>query len=309
MSVDILKKSIVHFKQLRSLELLDAVFMSNFVLWEVLGTLPSLANLTLRAKDPRPAHAPENPSSQSGGPKYFDALERLCITGSFFLIQYLLGFIDSPCLKSIEVYPVINCDCNEDDHEHEDLFTPSMTTVASKWSQSLKNLFIGSRSSGTVHHHSISKCLTLLTDLHEMQSFHLRGWRMENMDDDVKRLVKSWPKIRVLNLKQTLISLSTLRIIAENCPELRYLSIQLDSSTFPLFDASSKSLGHNLEVLTVAGVHPSDTITTQTTLECKIQVTRHLDLIFPYLKSIDVWDESWSEIRDLVKLYQDGRRV
>ena len=48
MSVDIFKKIIVHFKQLRSLELSDAVFMSDFVLWEVLGTLPSLADFTLK---------------------------------------------------------------------------------------------------------------------------------------------------------------------------------------------------------------------------------------------------------------------
>ena len=61
MSADILKQSIIRFKQLRSVELSDAVFMSDFGLWEILGTLPSLANLTLKATDPasHPAHAPE----------------------------------------------------------------------------------------------------------------------------------------------------------------------------------------------------------------------------------------------------------
>ena len=54
-------------------------------------------------------------------------------------------------------------------------------------------------------------------------------------------------------------------------------------------------------------IHPS----TQTTLECQIQVTRHLDLIFPYLESIvvDPNDVTWSGIHDLLKLCQDARRV
>ena len=78
-SVDVLNNSIVHFKKLRSLELKDAVFMSDFVLWKVLGTLPYLANFTFVAFDPEshPADAPENSNSQSGGPKYFEALESL----------------------------------------------------------------------------------------------------------------------------------------------------------------------------------------------------------------------------------------
>ena len=74
MSRDIFEKSIVHFKQLWSIDLSDGVFMSDFALWEVLGTLPSLAHLSLRTAtsrtsiDPYPTHAPENSNSQSGDP-------------------------------------------------------------------------------------------------------------------------------------------------------------------------------------------------------------------------------------------------
>ena len=120
MPVSILEESIqvVRFKHLRFLDLSVENFMSDFVLWEVLGTLPSLAHLTLKAIDPssHPAHAPENSKSQSGGPKYFEALESLNVTGSFF-IQNLLGFIDSPRLDAITVYPVISRILNEHSHE------------------------------------------------------------------------------------------------------------------------------------------------------------------------------------------------
>ena len=316
LSADILKKSIVHFKQLRSLELSDAVFMNDSSLWEVLGTLPSLANLILAVNPP--AHAPKNSNTESGCPKYFEALESLCVTGTFFLIQRLLSFIDSPCLRSIKVYPVINRVRKELEHEDEGIFTPSMMVVSSKWSQSLKNLFIISDTSSFGLPQAIAtlKCLMLLTDLHEMQCFHLINWKMENMDDDVRRLVTSWPKLRtlkVLSLNETSISLSTLKLIAENCPELRHLQIQLDTSTIPPFDTSSKSLYHKLEILTVGGgynVRPSNTIT-QTSLRSQIQVTRYLDLIFPYLKGVEMRQEDvfWLGIRDLVELCQDARRI
>ena len=308
MSADILKKSIAHFKHLRSAELSDAVIMSDFGLWEVLGTLPSLKNLTLKAVDPasHPAHARQNSNSQSGGRKYFDALESLSVTGSFFFIQHLLSFINSLCLKSIYASPVIKFVRNEHEHEPEDPFTPSMMIIASKWSQSLKKLVINLGDTGS---EAISKSLMLLTDLHEIQTFHLYHSRMGNMDDDVRRLVMSWPKLRTLSLlplNQTFISLSTLTVIAETCPELRYLRIPLDTSTIPPFDTFSKSLRHNLEVLTVLSIHPAST---QITLECQIQVTRYLHLIFPFLKSILVHPNNvtWSGIRDLVKLCQDSR--
>ena len=313
-SVDILKKSLVHFKQLRSLELSDVVFMADFSLWEVLGTLPFLENLTLVANNPasHPAHAPENSNSQSGGLRSFDALESLQVTGSFFLIQHLLGFIDSPCLKSIQLYPRINRVHNDSEleHEAEDL-TPSMTIVASKWSQSLKILTIASNDIT----HRNSKFLMPLADLHEMQTLILMGWRMEKNNDALRRL--SWPKLKHLGLfpwpnalspNRTSISLSNLRIIAENCPELRNLDIDLDLDTIPPFDdIFSKSLCHNLEVLNVRGVHQSIT-QWQISLERQIQVARHLDLIFPCVKNIYVGDVNWLGIRDLVKLCQDARR-
>ena len=106
--MDILKTSIVHFKQLQSLTLIHAVLMSDFVLSEVLGTLPSsLANLTftIRLVCHPAAHYSENSNCESRVPKKIYALENIFVTGSFFLIQHLLSSIDSPSLKSIEVYP------------------------------------------------------------------------------------------------------------------------------------------------------------------------------------------------------------
>ena len=304
LSGDILKKSIVHFKHLRSIELLDAVSMENFVVWEVLGTLPSLEDVILLDTNPHLTHAqgPESSNSRSGGPRYFEALKSLHVTSSFIFIRHLLGFIDSPCLKSIKIYPVIYH--LPDQLEPEDLFTPSMTLISSKWSQSLKNLVISSSPSGRTERYSISKCLILLKNLRNMQTFFL-DWRMKTLDDDDEMMVMSWPKLKTLNLNQTQVSLLTLMEIAKNCPELRHLHIQLDTSYIPHFDTSSKSLHHSLEDLTVGRAHPS-TISTKTTLECQIKVARYLDLIFPYLKSIKSYDVFWSGIRDLVLLCQNA---
>ena len=302
LSVDILRNSVVHFKQLRSLELSDVVIMRDFGLWEDLGTLPSLENLTLMASDPatHPKRAPpsENSNDRSSGPSYFEVLESLCVTGSFFLIQHILGFIDSPCLNSIKVYPIIG---RHDLDADEDPFTPSMTIIASKWSESLTDLVIGTRRISS--RSPISKCVTLLTDFHEMRTFHLIGWKMEDTDD-VRRLVMSWPKLITLKLNRTHVFLSTLRIMAENCPYLTVLDIPLNASIIPSFDDDSVvRLNHYLSYLTVGTVFPS-----HPKLDLQIQVTRHLDLIFSYLESLKVEDEEWLQIQDLYKLCQEVRQ-
>ena len=202
-------------------------------------------------------------------------------------------------------------------HDHaEELLTPSMKIIASKSSRSLINLFISSKpiaiDNGITHRNS--RLLTSLSGLHEIRKFSLLGWTMENIDDAVRRLAKSWPKLRTFTLgllrylDQTFVSISTLRLIADNCPELEILDIPLDISTIPPFDdISIKNLPHNLEVLSLGslgGVPPPD----QTILKCQIQVARCLDLIFPYLEIISGYDEYLSEISDLVKLCQDVRR-
>jgi hypothetical protein len=132
-----------------------------------------------------------------------------------------------------------------------DILTPSVTIISSKWSQSLNVLTLRSCNDITL---SNSKFLTLLMDLREMRKFNLWGWTTNNFDDAVRRLAMSWPKLRFLALysAQTFISLSTLRIIAENCPDLNRLYALLDTSTIPPFDdISSKSVRHNMGILDV----------------------------------------------------------
>ena len=145
-----------------------------------------------------------------------------------------------------------------------------------------------------------------------MQTFRL-DWRMKTSSTNIYNemilhLVMSWPKLITLNLNETQISLWTLMKIAENCPELRHLHIQLDTSYIPHSNTSSKSLRHNLEDLTLKRPDSSSVSTQTTTLECQIEVARQLDLIFPYLKSINVpyHDVFWSGIRDLVHLCQNA---
>ena len=139
-----------------------------------------------------------------------------------------------------------------------------------------------------------------------MQKFVLDGWKMEDMDYYARRMVMWWPKLEHLDLSgsETTISLSTLSIIAENCPELRQLYIRLDTSTISPFDTCSKRLGHKLEVLHIGKsiIQPSQ--------ECQIQIAIHLDSIFPCPENLymPTDDATWSGIRDMVNIFQDIRR-
>jgi len=331
LSVDALT-FIAQFKQLRSLELSDAAFMNKFVLCDVIGALPSLANLTLKAissqAEAHCAYVPERLDSENGSPECFNTLETLRVTGSLRLILDLLNFIQSPGLKSIEVHLAIDWKLrvyearrgsvqSEPDYD----FARSIAMVGSKWPQSLENLVIGQYNVGNSNPPKPGNCsifsnsmIVPLMNLHEMQTFHLKDWKIgqigsTNMDDDVRRLVISWPKLTtlILPVDQTPISLLTLRMIAENCPELRYLQTQLDVSTIPPSDTASAALCHKLGVLSMA----SSLRFSSTTLQSQVHVARHLDSMFPYLESIKThfgFNTGWLEIYELVKLCQDVRR-
>ncbi|KAF8801987.1 hypothetical protein BYT27DRAFT_7244930 [Phlegmacium glaucopus] len=322
-------KTIAKFKQLRTLELvpLDTVYDS--ASWEVIGTLPSLANLTLKvisSQAERQSHLGDvwkGSNSEGGGPKHFNALETLLVTTFFPLIRHLLESIESPCLKSIEVHPSIEWESIQGSRNLEclerDLFD-IITMVCSKWPQSLENLVIGQHNVGNSryssqpqHSHTFSESITeLLMDLHEIQTIHIQGWRIIDVSDEVivRRLVISWPKLTTLILPvnhEESISLSTLKTIARKCPKLRHLQIRLDvTSAIP-----SVTVRHRLGVLKVAYHHGS--YTTEK-LQCQIAVARYLDSIFPYLESIETLpgskDETrnFSEIHKLVKLCWDVRQ-
>ena len=138
-----------------------------------------MVDLTLIIEEPGSysARAFEGSISRSGGPRYFDTLESLFFRGPFFLIQHLLGLIDSSCLKSFYVSPLVSHVLNNE-HEPDDLFTPSMTIISSKWAQFLEKLQVDIEWDND--RYPILKSLLLLTDLHVLQTFCLSGWRMEN---------------------------------------------------------------------------------------------------------------------------------
>ena len=162
MSVDILKKNQLFTPS--SSDHLKFSWMILFygmplVLYRPLKTLLwSLSTWVLILIDLIPRTPPEN----SNGPKYFNTLESLCVTGSYFLIHHLLGYIDFRCSKLIDINQDLDGFRNE--HGPEGLLTPSLKIVACEWSQSLTNLVIGSWSSSSfagVHRNAISKCLML----------------------------------------------------------------------------------------------------------------------------------------------------
>ncbi|KAF8801973.1 hypothetical protein BYT27DRAFT_7261409 [Phlegmacium glaucopus] len=144
------------------------------------------------------------------------------------------------------------------------------------------------------------------------------------MNDEllVWHLVQSWPNLTtlILPVDHVSISLLTLGIIAENCPELRYLQIQLDASTIPPFNNpasavlcknTNAALCHKLGVLSVA--HDPYTARKLQGRQVRHSVARYLDSMFP-LVSIEMLDESnpaiktWSEVYELMRLFQDVRR-
>jgi len=122
------------------------------------------------------------------------------------------------------------------------------------------------------------------------------------MDDDVRRLVLSWPKLETSSHWQSIYFLVDFE---DNCRELSCIASFANSIGYfyhPIFRyLYQKPLAQFAGA--VGKAQPSTS--TQTWMEYQIQVTRYLDLIFLYMKSIEVLqvpskDKIWLGIRDLV---------
>ncbi|KAF8801972.1 hypothetical protein BYT27DRAFT_7261408 [Phlegmacium glaucopus] len=193
-------KYIARFKQLQSLELAPVDTDYNSVSWEVIGTLPSLVNLTLKVinsqagRPPGWQHLWEGSNNGDRGPKHFNALETLHVTTFFHLIRHLLKLIDSPCLKSIQAYAAIESlkwefitayDRDSEKGRLEKDLLDTIATVGSKWPKSLENFVIGQHNVDNskqfqfqVYNRFSDSITELLRDLNGIRTFHVQGWRI-----------------------------------------------------------------------------------------------------------------------------------
>ena len=154
-----------------------------------------------------------------------------------------------------------------------------------------------------------TKCLMLLKDLHKMQTFHLkdRSMKIWTMMWDVS----SWwcrGQRELWASSQT--NIGFLVSFEDNYGALSWIAL-FGHSIGGYFYHPTLSIALAKVFATIWRFWPWGVHLSQTTLECQIQVTRYLDLIFPYLKFIEVQpkDATWSEIRDLIKFLQNARRV
>ncbi|KAF8809429.1 hypothetical protein BYT27DRAFT_7254564 [Phlegmacium glaucopus] len=199
------------------------------------------------------------------------------------------------------------------DH-HTALYITVLETVSFRWSAHLKVVRFNQLDQSS---QPLSIAPTLPNQVYETLFYHpkieildFKRWKVDSMEDLLFSLKTSGPK----NLKQlhlpidgpcSAVSLSDLLDIAKACPMLE--SLQCCVSTLPPIPEysvpTSKGLSHGLKALFVANdpTSPWD-------FDQLILVARHLYLLFPYLKALDIVEgsnaEQWVRVRNLVKVFQ-----
>ncbi|TFK73127.1 hypothetical protein BDN72DRAFT_835137 [Pluteus cervinus] len=109
-------------------------------------------------------------------------------------------------------------------------------------------------------------------------------------------IANAFPALEYLALpRANMVTFDALYRIALLCPRLRFLGVGINTRTFPILPSSQHPvISHNLEVLSVGNSHLRPT-------DVRI-ITRHLNRLFPCLKTIVANSSNWGDVRDLLKL-------
>ena len=286
----------IRFEHLNMLELSGMGEAINLEIVERIGSLPWLVNLAIDFTDSR-----MDPLVQDIGLK---DLNSLMVTASVPFIQALLSRIATTQLETFVAVVPSNPPADKKDF---------LTKVVDRWKDTLRRIaLVHQQLEETPAEHLHIDALVPLVPLRKLTYLRLEGYAMELTDENISDMAIAWPEIDTLLLPfisaiQPRPTISSLRILARRCPNLRYLTIPLNTGDLPTF----VSIGvphapvHELHTLTIASADdPWD-------LRDLLHIARHVDYLFPKLKSLFSYEghgaERWMQVHDMIQMYQAVR--
>ncbi|KAG6884980.1 hypothetical protein C0992_005549, partial [Termitomyces sp. T32_za158] len=141
-----------------------------------------------------------------------------------------------------------------------------------------------------------------LVDMHEFESVHLDFPCLLFSNDDLHKLASAWPGLVTLRMAGSSgtpnATIEALEVFAVLCPKLHGLSLPFDARQLP----SVNDLPVSFSKLKTLDAQDSP-------IDSALSVARHLDRIFPNLKTIQstLNDRIWSEVGDLLKTFKAVR--
>ena len=287
----------VRFEHLNSLELSGMGEAINFEIVERIGSLPWMVNLAIDFTDSR-----MEALAQDIGLK---KLNSLMITASVPFIQALLSHIATTQLETfVAVLP-----SNPTDDKKEFL-----TKIVDRWKDTLRHVALVHHQPAEfpVEHLDIDTIAPLIL-LRKLTYLRLEGYAMELTDDNISDMTVAWPEMDTLllpfvNAIHPRPTIASLRTIAYRCPNLRYLTIPLNTLDLAPFISTGvpHTPVHELHTLTIANaddpLDPRDLL----------HAARHIDYLFPKLKILSSYEghdaDRWVQMHDIIQMCQAVRQ-
>lgn len=287
----------IRFEHLNWLELSGMGEAIDLDIVEEIGSLPWLTKLALDFTGSR-----MEPLAHDIGLKDLDSLT---ITAPAPFIQTFLSRIATTQLETFAAVVPSIPPANKKEF---------LTMVVDRWNNTLRciELVHQHKEDGPDEHLHID-ALAPLVSLRKLRHLKLEGYIMELTDENIFDMARAWPEIDTLLLPfiNALIdprpTLSSLRYLADLCPNLRHLTIPLNTGDLLPFVSTGvpHTPVHDLDTLTIASAgDPWD-------LRDMLHVARHVDYLFPKLKSLSPYkmrDERWNEVHGMIQMYQTVRQ-
>lgn len=299
------------FRFLRSVELLQSDQPQSILSLECIRSLPHLKNLTavLRGATPR---------NGTG----FRQLKNLHLTGNPEVLSSIIEGVAASQVESVSLALSSSAirlsggggggkkDRGYSKHHggrppltRRHLLTECLALICARWSNSICSV--------AIEHVPDSDCddavclddLAPLLGLPNLQTLQLRNMRLSFSASEIERVAQAWTKLTLLRLPFfTTLSILDIRCLVLNCPHLTYFETSLKTRVpaLPSIGSQPRS-NHGLETLSVGGI--------ESIMDASL-VARHLDRVFPHLKSMEVhgdYSDQWRGIWRLVQMCQAVR--
>jgi len=297
LSMDTVWKA-VKFEHLNLLQLSGMGDAINLEIMEKIGSLPWLVNLGIDFTE-----SPMAPLVQDIGLK---DLNSLMITAPAPFIQAFLSHIATTQLETF--IAVVPSNPPADKKEF-------LTKVVDRWGSTLRRIELLHQQleePAAIEHLHID-ALAALVPLRKLTCLRLDGYAMELTDENISDMAIAWPEMITLLLPfisaiRPRPTMSSLRLFARLCPNLRYLTLPLNIGDPEPFISTgvAHTPVHNLHTLTIASADdPLD-------LRDLLHIARHIDYLFPKLKSLFPYDrhdaDRWIQVHDMIQMYQAVRQ-
>ena len=287
----------IRFEHLNSLELSGMGEAVNLEVVDKIGSLPWLVNLAIDFTDSSMA-----PLAQDIGLK---DLNSLMITAPAPFIQALLSHISTTQLETFVAVVPSNPPADKKEF---------LTNVVDRWKATLRRIALVHQQleEAAVEHLHID-ALAPLVPLRKLTYLRLEGYAIELTDENMSEMAMAWPEMDTLLLPfisaiHPRPTIASLRIFADRCPSLRYLTIPLNTGDLQPFVSAGvpHTPVHNLHTLTIASANdPWD-------LRDLLHLARHIDYLFPRLKSLFPYEgndvDRWVQVHDMIQMYQAVRQ-